>query len=137
MKVPVLLVDDDPDDILALRVTLESPGLEIVSADSGEEALRLLLRRDFALVVMDLAMPRMNGFETGNLIRERDRCRGLPIVILTGFDEDGARGLPGWRPGGFELMRKPIQPEILRARVAELTARWRPIPSAGISPSAK
>ena len=88
MKVPILLVDDDPDDLVALRATLEPLGLEIVAAESGEDALRLLLARDFAIVVMDLMMPGLNGFETAALIRERDRTRGMPLVILTGFDED-------------------------------------------------
>lgn len=124
MKGPVLLVDDDFDDLVALQATLDPLGLEVVKARSGDEALRLILARDFAIVIMDLVMPGMNGFEACALIRERDRCRGLPIVILTGFDEDGAKDLPGYRAEAFEFMRKPVLPETLRAKVAECVARF-------------
>lgn len=124
MSAPVLIVDDDLDDLVALEATLEPLGLEIVKSDGGEEALRLILRRDFAIVIMDLMMPRMNGFETCALIRGRDRSRDLPIVILTGFDEDQAKELPGYFDGGFEFMRKPVPPEVLRAKVADCAARF-------------
>lgn len=124
MKIPVLLVDDDFDDLFALEATLEPLGLEIVKAESGEEALRMILKRDFAIVIMDLMMPGMNGFETCSLIRTRDRSRHLPVVILTGFDEEQAKELPGYRAGAFEFMRKPVLPETLRARVAESAARF-------------
>lgn len=123
---PILLVDDDFDDLVALQATLEPLGLEVVKARSGAEALRLILERDFALVIMDLMMPGMNGFEACALIRGRDRCRGLPIVILTGFDEDGAKELPGYRPETFEFMRKPVPPEVLRTKAAECAARFQP-----------
>lgn len=125
---PVLLVDDDDDELFALQAALEPLGLEIVTAGSGDEALRLILRRDFAIVIMDLSMPRMNGFEVCALIRQRERCRDLPVVILTGFDEDGAKNIPGYRRGAFEFMRKPVQPEALRARVAESADRCQPLP---------
>ena len=124
MRGPVLLVDDDADDLVALRATLDPLGLEIVTAESGDEALRLILARDFAVVVLDLVMPRMNGFEVCSLIRERERCRGMPVIILSGFDEDGAKELRGWRPDGFEYMRKPVEPQALRARVAECVERF-------------
>jgi CheY-like chemotaxis protein len=128
MNGPVLLVDDDVDDLVALQATLEPLNLEIVKAANGEEALRHILRRDFAIVIMDLVMPRMNGFEVCALIRERDRCRDLPVVILTGFDEDASKTMPGYRPGAFEFMRKPVLPEALRAKVAECVDRFQPLP---------
>lgn len=124
MKIPVLLVDDDADDLFALEASLEPLGLDIVKAGCGDEALRLILRRDFAIVIMDLLMPGMNGFEVCSLIRTRDRSRDLPVVILTGFDEEQAAGLPGYRAGAFEFLRKPVLPETLRARVAEAAARY-------------
>lgn len=127
MKVPVLLVDDDDDDLFALEATLEPLGLEIVKAGSGAEALRMILQRDFSIVIMDLMMPGMNGFETCSLIRTRDRCRGLPVVILTGFDEEQAKEIAGYRPGEFEFMRKPVLPEVLRARVADSVVRFSPV----------
>ena len=119
----VLIVDDDPDDLFALQATLEPLGLEIVQASDGEEALRRLLERDFAVVVMDLMMPRLNGFEAAALIRQRERSEDLPILILTGFDLDGMRALPGYRSEGLDFMSKPVLPETLRAKVAECAAR--------------
>lgn len=130
MKIPVLLVDDDVDDLFALEASLEPLGLEIVKAETGDEALRLILQRDFAIVVTDLLMPGMNGFELCSLIRTRDRSRELPVVILTGFDEEQAKELPGYREGAFEFMRKPVLPETLRARVAESAARFSARPEA-------
>lgn len=122
----VLIVDDDPDDLFALQATLEPLGLDIEQAVDGEDALRRLLDRDFAAVIMDLMMPRLNGFEAAALIRERDRSRDLPILILTGFDADGMRGLPGYGTPGLECMMKPVLPEVLRAKVSEWTAPREP-----------
>ena len=126
MTAPVLLVDDDVDELVALQATLSPLGFEIVKAECGEEALRHILRRDFAIVIMDLMMPGMNGFEVCELIRERDRCRDLSIVILTGFDEDAAKDLSGYRAGTFEFMSKPVLPEALRAKVADAVGRFQP-----------
>lgn len=119
----VLIVDDDPDDLCALEATLEPLGLNIVRAEDGEDALRRLLEQDFTAVVMDLMMPRLNGFEAAALIRSRDRCKNLPIIILTGFDNDGLRTVPGYRADGFDFLTKPVLPEALRSRVAECVAR--------------
>jgi CheY-like chemotaxis protein len=118
----ILIVDDDPDDLFAVRTTLEPLGLEIVEAGDGEDALRRLLERDFSVVLMDLVMPRLNGFETAAIIRKRDRSRHLPILILSGFDVDGMRALPGYDPE-LEHVSKPVAPEELRARVAACVAR--------------
>lgn len=126
MKGPILIVDDNPDDLVALEATLDPLGLEVVKAESGDDALRQLLRRDFALVIMDLIMPRMNGFEVCSLIRQRDRYKDLPVIILTGFDEDGARALPGYKAGAFDFLRKPVLPETLRKRVQDCVARFSP-----------
>ncbi|HXT00179.1 MAG TPA: response regulator [Elusimicrobiota bacterium] len=124
MPHPVLLVDDDVDDRMALAAALAPLGLEIMEAENGREALRLLLQRDFALVIMDLMMPGLDGLEVCALIRQRDRCRDMAVVILTGFDEDGAKRLPGYRPGTCEFMGKPVLPEALRAKVAGCVARF-------------
>jgi CheY-like chemotaxis protein len=118
MNASVLLVDDNLPYLEALRDALEPLGVDVVTAASGEEALRLVLQRDFAIIVMDLLLPGLNGFEAGTLIRRRERCRDLPILITTGLDEDGLAGLAGYRPGAFELMTKPMRPERLRAKVA-------------------
>ena len=126
VKPAVLIVDDDPDDLVALKATLDPLGLDVVMADCGEDALKSILDRDVAAVIRDLVMPRMNGFEIVTLIRQRERCRDLPVLILSGFDEDGARAMPGYRPGAFEFIHKPVAPETLRARVAACAARFRP-----------
>lgn len=118
----VLIVDDDPDDLVALEATLRPLGLDVVTADDGEGALRHLLNRRFAVVVMDLVMPRLNGYETAAFIRQRDSLRELPILILSGLDKEGVRLLPGYAPD-LELLQKPVVPETLRARVAECVAR--------------
>ncbi|MDE2491843.1 MAG: response regulator [Elusimicrobia bacterium] len=118
----ILIVDDDPDDLLALEATLSPLREEIVRARDGVEVLGLLLQRSFAVVIMDLLMPRLNGFETGTLIRQRECSRDLPIILLTGFDVDGLGVLPGYSPD-FELMSKPVSPEVLRARVLACLAR--------------
>lgn len=115
----VLLVDDDPYDLLALEAALAPLGCELVCAHGGQEALRLLLESDFSVAVLDLVMPRMNGLETAALIRGRDRSRGLPLILLTGFDEDGLRAMPGWSADlGVAYLGKPVEAEALRAAVA-------------------
>jgi DNA-binding response OmpR family regulator len=118
MNAAVLIVDDNLPYLEALHDTLEPLGFDVVLASSGEEALRLILERDFAIVIMDLLLPGLNGFEVGTLIRRRDKCRDIPIVISTGLEEEGLAGLAGYRPGSFELMTKPVRPERLRAKVA-------------------
>jgi CheY-like chemotaxis protein len=119
----VMIVDDDADDRYALEATLEPLGVEIVRASDGEEALRRLLERDVSVIVMDLLMPRLNGFETAALIRGRDRFASLPIIFLTGFDSDGLRHVPGYHAGDYEFLTKPVLPEALRARVRDCVAR--------------
>lgn len=118
----ILIVDDDADDRFALEAALEPLGIEVAQAEDGDAALRHLLERDFAVVLMDLVMPKLNGFETAGLIRQREKHRDLPIIILTGYDADGARGLPGYRED-LECLSKPIQPDVLRARVAACLGR--------------
>lgn len=118
----ILLVDDDPDDLFALRAALEPLGLELVVAGGGEDALKHVLQRDFALIVMDLLMPRMNGFEVAALIRDRERTRRLPIIILTGYDPDGMRELPGFFEDGLLFLQKPVHPSELRGTVLERSA---------------
>ena len=110
-------------------------GLEVVKAESGDEALLHILRRDFAVVIMDLLMPRMNGFEVSALIRGRDRCRDLPIVILSGFDEDGAKELPGYRPGAFESCASPCSPRACAPRSPSASRASRRALTAALTPA--
>jgi CheY-like chemotaxis protein len=114
----VLLVDDDPDDVLVLKVVLEPLGLALIQADSGEEALSCLLERDFAAILMDVRMPGMNGLETAALIRQRERSRATPLIFMSGFDRDDLRLLPGYADYQAVYLPKPVDPEALRAAVA-------------------
>ena len=117
MKGSVLLVDDNLPYLVAVQASLEPLGVEVVLAESGDDALRLILERDFSIIIMDLKLSDMNGFELHSLIRKRDRCRALPLVIVTGLDELEASAFTGYRAGAFEMMRKPVHPERLRAKV--------------------
>src|SRR4028119_855734 len=89
-KINILLVDDRPENLLALEAVLEPLGQHLVRATSGEEALRALLVRDFALILLDVQMPGMNGFETAQLIKARERSRAIPIIFLTAINKEEA-----------------------------------------------
>ena len=115
----ILLIDDDPDELELTERILRSFGVEVVCAETGEEAMERLLARDFDLVITDLMMPGMNGYEVASTIRGLARCRDLPILILTAFDEELARALPG-RPGGLVYCQKPVDIDALRALVERL-----------------
>jgi PAS domain S-box-containing protein len=117
----VLLVDDRPQNLLALEAILEPLGHELVGAGSGEEALRLLLHRDdFAVILLDVQMPRLDGFETAALIKERERTRNIPIMFLTAISKDQQNVFKGYEVGAVDYVFKPFQPEILRSKVAVL-----------------
>src|SRR5260370_17143286 len=87
-KMKILLVDDQPANLLALETILEDLGQELVKANSGQDALRHLLNDDFAVILLDVKMPGMDGFETASLIRERERSRHTPIIFLTAPNDD-------------------------------------------------
>ncbi len=114
----ILLVDDTPANLLALESALGGLGLDLVNASSGEEALRLLLRRDFAVVLLDLFMQGMDGFETARLIRSRERSRHLPIIFLTARDPSAFPVAEAYALGAVDYLVKPVAPEVLRAKVS-------------------
>ncbi|MBV8886384.1 MAG: response regulator [Chroococcidiopsidaceae cyanobacterium CP_BM_RX_35] len=116
-KVNVLLVDDYPENLLALEAILSSPGQNLVRANSGKEALRCLLNQDFAVILLDVQMPGMDGFETATLIRERERSRHTPIIFLTAFSTNDSLVFKGYALGGVDYLLKPIEPEILKSKV--------------------
>lgn len=115
-KVKILLVDDQPDNLLALEAALEVLDEELVRAQSGMEALRCLLEHDFAAILLDVKMPEMDGFETAALIRQRDRSRHTPILFLTGYKNEDQL-YQGYYLGAVDYLFKPIIPEILRSKV--------------------
>jgi signal transduction histidine kinase/DNA-binding response OmpR family regulator len=116
-KVDILLVDDNPSNLLALEGTLEDLGLNLVRATSGPEALKCLLNQDFALILMDIQMPGMDGIETAELIRQRERSRHIPILFATAFTRTEAQVFKGYSVGAVDFLFKPIVPEILRSKV--------------------
>lgn len=120
----VLLVDDRPDNLLALRAVLEPLGYELVEASSGEEALRHLLVDEFAVIVLDVQMPVLDGFETARLIKRRERTRHVPIIFLTAISGEPDHYLRGYESGAVDYVYKPFEPEILRAKVNVLAELW-------------
>lgn len=116
-RVNVLLVDDRPENLLALEAILNSPSYNLVQANSGTEALRCLLNQDFAVILLDVQMPGMDGFETATLIRSRDRSRSTPIIFITAFSSNDTHVFKGYSLGAVDYLFKPLKPEILTSKV--------------------
>ena len=123
--VKILLVDDQPNNLLALEAVLDHPDYNLVKAHSGEEALRRLLRDDFALILMDVLMPGMDGFETAELIRQRERTRYTPIIFVTAIGQSEAHVARGYSAGAVDYLFKPLIPEVLRSKVAAFVELFR------------
>lgn len=111
-----LLVDDLPENLVALEALLKSDGLECHRASSGEEALELLLVHDYALALLDVQMPGMDGFELAELMRGSERSRHVPIIFVTAGSGDTARRFRGYEAGAVDFIQKPIEPDILRSK---------------------
>ncbi len=116
-KVNILMVDDTPSNLLVLEATLGDLGQNLVRANSGFEALRRLLEHDFALILVDVQMPGMDGFEVADLIRQRDRSRHTPIIFLTAYERTDVEMFRGYSIGAVDFLFKPIVPEVLRSKV--------------------
>ena len=112
----ILIVDDLPEKHLAYRASLEELNQNVVTVTSGEEALRLLLERDFAVILLDVNMPGMGGHETAALIRQRRKSRHTPIIFITAFADD-VQAAEGYALGAVDYILSPVVPEILRAKV--------------------
>ena len=118
MKCNVLIVEDDPHMVVALRELLDAPDRDVVVAQSGEEALGSVLRTDFAVILMNVNMPGMDGFATARLIREREGSRNTPIIFLTGSDKDADSSFRGYEVGAVDYLVKPIVPAVLSSKVS-------------------
>ena len=114
----ILVVDDKPENLTAVRAALEQLDYRLVEAQSGRDALRRLLQQDFALILMDVQMPAMSGFETARLIRSRERSKHVPIIFITAFGPDEAEVLEAYQLGAVDFLMKPIQPQVLRAKAS-------------------
>jgi CheY-like chemotaxis protein len=119
-NVEVLMVDDRPENLLALEAILEPLGHRLVRAQSGEEALRAVLSHDFAVILLDVQMPGMNGFEVARIVKSRERTRHIPIIFLTAISKEDEYVFTGYSVGAVDYLFKPFQPEILRSKVAAL-----------------
>src|SRR5205807_7722530 len=113
----VLLVDDQTENLIALEAVLGPLRLNTVRATSGEEALRRLLVDDFAVILLDVQMPGMEGFETAQLIKQRARTQHIPIIFLTAIDKEQQQVFRGYSVGAVDYLFKPFDPEVLRSKV--------------------
>ncbi|HET9675453.1 MAG TPA: PAS domain S-box protein [Gaiellaceae bacterium] len=116
--VGVLLVDDVDENLVALEAILEPLGQRLVKARSGEEALRAILREDFACILLDVQMPGLDGFETAELIKQRERSRHIPIIFLTAISKEERHVFRGYSAGAVDYLFKPFEPEMLRSKVS-------------------
>ena len=116
--VNILLVDDQPANLIALEAMLQGLGQNLIKASSGREALKWLLTHEVAVVLLDVKMPEMDGFETATLIRQRDKSRHTPIIFLTAADQSQAQAVRGYAVGAVDYLVKPVVPEFVRSKVA-------------------
>src|SRR6185436_11301789 len=112
-KVSILIVDDKAEKLLALEAVLEDLGQNIVRAYSGREALRALLATDFAVILLDVNMPGMDGFETASLIRQRKSTEHIPIIFVTAYGDEN-HSSRGYSIGAVDYIQTPVVPEVLR-----------------------
>ena len=124
--IKILLVDDREDNLFSIETILEKDNYTIVKARSGREALKVLLhQQDFSLILMDVQMPELNGFETATIIYERDKLKNIPIIFITAFSYDEDYIFKGYRTGGVDYIYKPIKPELLRMKVSVFVELYR------------
>ncbi|MGD9006776.1 MAG: diguanylate cyclase [Desulfobacteraceae bacterium] len=117
-KFKILLVDDRPANLLALEGQLAGPDVDIVKATGGEEALGLMLEQEFALVLLDVQMPGMDGFETAQLMKQAERTRHIPIIFVTAISKERKHVFKGYEAGAVDYLFKPLDPDILKSKVS-------------------
>jgi two-component system, sensor histidine kinase and response regulator len=123
--VPILAVDDQPENLLALGAVLADPGLRLIKARSGKEALKHLLDDEYAVILLDAFMPEMDGFDTARAIRSREKTRHTPIIFLTATHPDTTQAKAGYSIGAVDFIHKPLVPEIIRAKVSVFVELFR------------
>ncbi len=126
VKIKILLVDDRENNLLSMESVLWQDGYHLVKALSGKEALKILLKEmDFTLILMDVEMPELNGFETATMIYQREKLRHIPIIFITAHSYGDDNMFKGYKAGAVDYIYKPIQPELLRAKVAIFAELYR------------
>ena len=123
-RINILAVDDSADKLLALSAILSELGQNVVTATSGREALRQLLRQDFAVVLLDINMPGMDGFETAALMRQRQRSEHTPIIFVTAYGDE-THATRGYSLGAVDYILAPVEPEVLRTKVGVFVELFR------------
>src|SRR5207247_703641 len=122
-KVNILLVDDRRPNLFALESILKGLGQNLVEATSGAEALRYLLRNEVAVILLDVEMPDMDGFQTATLIRDREKSKHTPIIFLTAISKSDVHVSQGYSLGGDDYIYKPLAPDVLKSKQAALIAK--------------
>lgn len=120
----ILLVDDRPENLLALEAVLDSKDYTLVKATSGEEALRYILKYDFAVIVLDVQMPGMDGIETARLIKARDKTKDIPIIFISANSKEAEHLFAGYSAGAIDYMVKPFIPQILKSKIEGFVAMY-------------
>lgn len=120
----ILLVDDRAENLLALEAILASLDQQLVRARSGEEALKRLLGDEFAVILLDVQMPGLDGYETAQHIKRREKTRDVPIIFLTAAEEEGKHAFRGYAAGAVDYLTKPFDPWVLRAKVSVFVELW-------------
>src|SRR4030095_7163206 len=124
--IKILVVDDREDNLFSIEAILEKDKYEIVKASSGRAALKILLQQhDFSLILMDVQMPELNGFETAAIIYERDKLKSIPIIFITAHDYDDDFIFKGYKTGGVDYISKPVNPQLLRVKVGVFVELYR------------
>ena len=124
--IKILVVDDREDNLFSIETVLEKDNYTIVKANSGRAALKILLKEfDFSLILMDVQMPDLNGFETATIIYERDKLKGIPIIFITAHNQEEEYIFKGYRMGGVDYIYKPVNAELLRAKVGVFVELYR------------
>ncbi len=117
-RVKILLVDDRPENLVALQAILEPLGQILVQANSGAEALKCILQHEFAVILLDVQMPDMNGFDVAQIIKSREKSRFIPVIFLSAISKEDAYVFKGYSMGAVDYVFKPFNPDVLRSKVA-------------------
>jgi signal transduction histidine kinase len=126
LEIKILVVDDREDNLFSIETILEQNNYTIIKANSGRAALKILLAQfDFSLILMDVQMPDLNGFETASIIYQRDRLKNIPIIFITAHDFGDEHIFKGYKMGAVDYIYKPVNPELLRAKVSVFVELYR------------
>src|SRR5262245_51668239 len=123
-QVNILMVDDSPDKLLAMESVLADLGQNLVKVSSGEEALRMVLKKEFALILLDVNMPGLDGFETAQMMRQRKSLEHVPIIFVTALSTTDSDVFKGYAFGAVDYILTPFVPEILRTKVGVFVDLW-------------